>query len=194
MIGDKHNSLTIISEPFHKICGNRNRKYIVGECICGKNITTLLTAVITGHTKSCGCIKLIYKDRGKTKKIRMSFDAMHRRCNDITGIHAKYYKNKGVYVCERWMKFENFYTDMESTWQIGLELDRYPNQKGIYEPTNCRWATEQQQQRNKSSNTVNENMVLEIRSSTLLQSDLAKKYNINQGTISKIKNNKIWKF
>lgn len=191
-VGNIYNSLTVISEPYSKFHSGKKRRFVSCDCICGKRVYSILSSVVTGHTKSCGCISLIYKDKLKAKKMRSSFNAMHRRCNDISGTHAKYYKDNGVYVCERWQTFDNFYSDMEGTWQLGLELDRHPNQKGIYEPKNCRWATKKQQQRNKSSNTVNEGMVLEIRISKLLQSELAEKYNINQSTISKIKNNKRW--
>jgi len=190
LIGRQYNNLTIISEPISK-GGVKKRRYVKCRCVCGKETEPLLNSIMTGHTLSCGCINLIYKDRFKAKKIRESFSSMHQRCSG-KGRNAKYYKDKGVYVCERWEKFENFYADMESTWELGLELDRYPNQKGIYEPDNCRWATEIQQQRNKSNVVFNEEKIIEIRSSDLNQEELAKKYNVNQSTISRIKNNKRW--
>jgi hypothetical protein len=52
------------------------------------------------------------------------------------------------------MNFENFYLDTISGYRKGLELDRYPNNDGNYEPTNFRWATRSQNCRNKRNNVL----------------------------------------
>jgi hypothetical protein len=77
---------------------------------------------------------------------------MISRCKESTAPWNKFYHAKGVKVCDRWMKFENFKEDMLPTYQDNLEIDRIDND-GNYEPANCRWATRKQQLSNRS-NTI----------------------------------------
>jgi len=54
---------------------------------------------------------------------------------------------KGVRVCDDWHIFENFLKDMGEAPE-GLSIDRI-DPFGNYERSNCRWATVEQQARNK---------------------------------------------
>lgn len=60
------------------------------------------------------------------------------------------YKRYGrtVTVCERWRDFNNFLADMGEPPFPGASLDRIDNE-GNYEPSNCRWATQRQQNINR---------------------------------------------
>ena len=73
-----------------------------------------------------------------------SWHSMKQRCLCIKHPAYHRYGGRGISVCERWAKFENFLVDMGERPK-GKTLDRYPNSDGNYEPGNCRWATPAQQ-------------------------------------------------
>jgi hypothetical protein len=73
--------------------------------------------------------------------------AMIQRCTNPKNRDWRLYGARGITVCDRWRKFENFLADMGEK-PDGLSIDRIDND-GNYEPGNCRWATALEQARNK---------------------------------------------
>jgi len=63
------------------------------------------------------------------------------------------YGGRGITVCERWHKYENFLADMGRKPSKNHSLDRMNNEKG-YSRSNCRWATRKEQVLNKRSNRI----------------------------------------
>jgi hypothetical protein len=75
---------------------------------------------------------------------------MHARCNNPKAESYKYYGAKGIKVCKRWDKYENFFTDMGPRPSKNHSLER-KHGDGDYKPSNCRWATHSEQQKNKTT-------------------------------------------
>jgi len=80
---------------------------------------------------------------------------MKIRCTNPKYRSYKDYGGRGISICERWAdSFDNFLADMGPKPSRKHSLDRFPEVNGNYEPGNCRWATNTEQQRNKRDNTI----------------------------------------
>ena len=73
--------------------------------------------------------------------------SMWTRCTNPKAIGWKYYGGRGIKVCKRWERFENFLKDM-GVAPDDRSIDRKDNDKG-YSKSNCRWATAVEQRRNR---------------------------------------------
>lgn len=80
---------------------------------------------------------------------RQNWRAMIRRCTDERHPHYARYGGRGVVVCQAWLdSFNTFLRDVGSRPSARHTLDRI-NNDGNYEPGNVRWATWEEQLRNR---------------------------------------------
>lgn len=106
--------------------------------------------------KDSGC--QIIHGLSKTRLYSIWCD-MKKRCYNTKSRRYECYGGKGIKVCDEWLHdFSAFYEwSMANGYAENLSIDRI-NVNGNYEPSNCRWATIKQQQRNTTRNhfvTVN---------------------------------------
>ena len=78
---------------------------------------------------------------------------MKSRCYNKTDPTYKYYGARSITICQEWLDdFMNFYNwAMDNGYKENLTIDRI-DVNGNYEPSNCRWTTNTEQQRNRTDN------------------------------------------
>ena len=119
------------------------------SCDCGKEVSVATDKLISGHTKSCGCLK-VGTPTHKLSKTRFYkiWVGVKTRCDRET-IGSKYYKDAGITYDDRWRTFENFYDDMYQGYDDTKTLDRIDS-TGNYCKENCRWSTYHEQAKNSN--------------------------------------------
>ena len=120
---------------------------------------------------------------------------MRNRCLNQRSDDFPRYGGRGIAICKRWDDFESFITDMGTAPSSGHTLDRM-NVNGNYEPSNCRWATQTEQQRNRRNNKLDEARAAAIRSALAdgqSLSAVADRYGVSKKLINEIKQGRAWK-
>lgn len=133
------------------------------ECKCGNKKIVHQRALVSGHTRSCGCLRkedLIKRSTThncSNTRIYNIYAGIKKRClNDNEHAYSNY-GGRGITICDEWLGeygFENFYKwSMGNGYSDDLTIDRI-NNDGNYEPSNCRWITYKEQNGNKRNNIV----------------------------------------
>ncbi len=142
----------------------RNVFWLV-KCDCGNDRVTRTNALKKLRMPKCpGCpFRTKACKHGFSKyKERATWISMRNRCGNPEHKQYKHYGGRGIIVCDGWINsFESFLSDMGKKPSPAHSIDRIDNDKGYLcghcdqcrrqglEKTNCRWATQDVQNRNR---------------------------------------------
>ena len=154
-LNKKYNEWTIISFS-HK--DKYNHPFFNCICSCGnKNIIDLFSLKYNRSKccKQCGYKKIKGKHNLSHSRIYRIFNHIKQRCNNKQDSAYKDYGGRGIKMCKEWEdNFINFYNwSIANGYKENLSIDRI-NNNGNYEPENCRWAINAEQQNNKRNNHI----------------------------------------
>lgn len=133
---------------------HKGGKVYLCRCECGTERSVPKTYLQAGNSRSCGCLQ---RELASEKQTRHGMSGtpeynawctMWYRCSSPKCKAYKNYGGRGVTVCKRWHKFENFLADLGYKPFAGAHLDRKNNEKG-YTPANAHWTTVKSNMRNR---------------------------------------------
>lgn len=180
LLGARFTNYEVIEDGLR---GKRGCHYVRAKCECGEVRVVRAAHLLTGASKSCGCRRApISRARATTHGMNgtpeyKTWTAIIDRCSNAKAHGFENYGGRGIVICPRWRaSFEAFFADMGPR-PAGTSIDRI-DVNGNYEPGNCRWATQREQQNNRRDSRF-----IEARGERLTVADWARRLGISVDVI-----------
>lgn len=154
--GQTFTRLTVIDRaPDYK---NGSARWLC-RCECGNEVVAIGQKLRNGRTKSCGCFnvdlaKMRFTTHGESRtRLFRIWGGMLNRCSNPNNVGWENYGARGIRVCQPWRDSYETFRDwaVSNGYAANLSIDRI-NNSGDYDPSNCRWASAEEQSRNKRNN------------------------------------------
>lgn len=159
IVGHIYGNVTVLS--FNR--REKNNWYYNCRCnLCGREFITRKYSLTSGHTKSCGCVRTKWMQSGNINKKHGLYEdraywvwaKVKSRCYNPKCREYKNYGGRGIKMCDEWLDPKNF---VEWAYANGYDKDAPKGQCTLdridvnkdYEPSNCRFITNQEQQNNR---------------------------------------------
>jgi hypothetical protein len=155
LIGQRFGRYAIVKFAGYSTGKSRPRPMWKCLCDCGTVKDVRQIALTSGVTVSCGCKRREGREVVHGESDSPEYRAYHgakERCNVSSSKDYPRWGGKGIRFL--FTSFEQFLSVMGRRPTEQHSLDRWPDKKGDYEPSNCRWATSKQQGRNKNNNVI----------------------------------------
>lgn len=153
-IGERFGRLVVVARS-----GRASDGHLLFSCLCDcgnlceRQSNSLLSASRARALSSCGCAARALRPHQHGQRgsaAYTSWGAAKTRCLNPSAKDFVRYGAVGVAMCVEWQdSFPAFFEHMGPR-PDGTTLDRIDGRRG-YEPGNCRWATPQQQARNRKN-------------------------------------------
>jgi hypothetical protein len=162
-----HNRIDLTGQRFGRLVvlgyaeTRRRKAYWQCQCDCGTVTSICGVSLTQGISNSCGCarnestanrnLKHGFAKRGHKGRWYIIWNGMMARCYSKGHRDHRLYGARGIRVCNEWHDAAQFIAWCKAQEPVprGMSLDRYPDQNGNYSPTNCRFATADQQSANR---------------------------------------------
>lgn len=151
LTGNRYGRLTVIER--HENSNGKSARWRC-RCDCGKYVVAFASNLKRNNTSSCGCLRLEktrersithgHSLNGRQTPTLLLWRHIIKRCTDPRSPGWKLYGQRGVMVCQEWMKFDTFLSDMGERPE-GVTLLLIDGRKP-YQKDNCWWGPERLQQ------------------------------------------------
>lgn len=164
LIGKVFSRLSVIEFVGSRREGGSKKRYWLCRCSCGSSIEVVTSSLLSGNSKSCGCVAREKNTKhGMWKsKIYQVWADMKTRCNNPDNPSYKNYGGRGITYCKEWENFENFFKDMGGSYSDKLTLERI-DVNGMYHKNNCSWVSMCSQSKNRRKPRDNTSGVTGVR-------------------------------
>jgi hypothetical protein len=164
--GDRYGRLLVLDRVSEDVSGHIRWSCV---CDCGTKRIVRADALVSGITKSCGCLQREVVSAYATKHSKQNGEAaakavtthgrcysleyqtwenMIQRCTNPNNDHWKFYGGSGITICAQWRQpkrgFANFISDVGLRPEKNMSLGRFLD-TGNYSPRNCTWQTAAEQ-------------------------------------------------